>query len=79
MNIPGYDAWKLQGPPEPGCDMCGDTGFLDCMTCGGDGEVDDCGTDCPGCAGTGRVECENHSEPDGDYAYELKRDRRMDE
>ncbi len=26
MNIPGYDAWKLSGPPEwegPTCDYCG--------------------------------------------------------
>jgi len=26
MNIPGYDAWKLSGPPEwdgPTCDWCG--------------------------------------------------------
>ena len=26
MNIPGYDAWKLSGPPEwegPACDYCG--------------------------------------------------------
>lgn len=75
MNIPGYDAWKLQGPPEPSCDMCGDTGWLDCMNCGGDGEVDDCGTECPACDGTGRVECKNHDEPDGDFLYEQARDR----
>lgn len=74
MNIRGYDAWKLQGPDGPSCDMCNDTRWLDCMNCGGDGEIDD-GIDCPVCEGTGRVECENHDEPDGDYLYEQKRDR----
>ena len=31
MNIKGYDAWKLSGPPEPDgptCDMCGDWGEI---------------------------------------------------
>ena len=74
MDIPGYDAWRLQGPPEPECEWCNDTGFLDCPNCGGDGEVDDCGTECPECNGTGRLECENHDEPDGDYEYERRRD-----
>ena len=78
MTIKGYDAWKLQGPPEPSCDLCNDTGWLDCMNCGGDGEVDDCGTDCPVCEGSGRVECENHDEPDCDYLYERERDRRAE-
>jgi len=31
MNIPGYDAWKLSGPPEwegPTCDGCGSGGDI---------------------------------------------------
>ena len=75
MKIPGYDAWKLQGPEGPSCDMCNDTGWLDCMNCGGDGEVAD-GVDCPVCEGTGEVDCACTEEPDGDYLYEKSRDER---
>ena len=31
MNIPGYDAWRLAGPPEPDgptCDWCGTGGDI---------------------------------------------------
>ena len=31
MNIPGYDAWKMAGPPEdngPQCDWCGTWGDI---------------------------------------------------
>jgi len=43
------------------------------------GEVDDCGTECPACEGSGRVECSACSaEPDGDYEYERRRDAMLD-
>jgi len=31
MNLPGYDAWKLSGPPEsdgPTCEFCGNGGEI---------------------------------------------------
>ena len=38
MNIPGYDAWKLSGPPEwdgPTCDYCGaDDARVECPAIG---------------------------------------------
>jgi len=80
MNIPGYDAWKLAGPDDDDqCPECDDRGVIDCMVCGGDGEVDDCGTECPACEGSGRAECSACSaEPDGDYEYERRRDAMLD-
>ncbi len=63
MKIKGYDEWKLQGPPEPSCEACGDTGQYDCMNCGGDGEVAE-GIDCPACDGSGLVECDCREEPE---------------
>ena len=76
MNIPGYDAWRLQGPDDDQCPECDGHKRHDCMNCGGDGEVAD-GVECPICEGTGEVECETCSgdEPDGDYEYERRRDR----
>ena len=74
-----YDAWRLSGPHDDECDECDGHGIVDCMNCGGDGEVDDCGTECPACEGSGRVECSIcANEPDGDYLYEQKRDRMME-
>jgi hypothetical protein len=71
VNIPGYDAWRLSGPDDDRCPECGGHGKTDC---GGDG--DECGPDCPACEGEGTIECSVCSEePDGDYLYELKRDR----
>jgi hypothetical protein len=70
MNIPGYDAWRLQGPeerPEPEMDTC--------EACNGTGGIID---DCEECDGTGEVEA-TLDEPDGDYEYERARDRRMEE
>jgi len=76
MNIPGYDAWRLQSPPEyddpetEECPDCDGTGHyledehgpaLVCETCGGSGEVP-----------------REVNEPDGDYLYEQQRDRRSD-
>jgi len=70
MNIPGYDAWRLQGPdeqPDPvveDCDNCGGIGFC----------ADENGAfACPECDGTGEVEA-SQEEPDGDYEYERRRD-----
>jgi len=73
MNIPGYDAWRLQGPDDDQCPECGGHKKNDCWNCGGDGEVAD-GVECPFCEGTGEVECETCAEPDGDYAYECDLD-----
>lgn len=80
MNLPGYDAWKLQGPDDDrdDCGECGGTGVCDCMNCGGDGEVDDCGTECPACDGSGHVECglcHNDDDERGDWLRDLRDDR----
>ena len=43
MNIPGYDAWKLQGPPESPmweCE-CGEEHYFDGEPCEGCGEERD--------------------------------------
>ena len=73
-----YDDWRLSGPHEDECDLCNGTGLMDCMACGGDGDVDDCGTECPACEGAGHIECECREEPDGDYEYERRRDAAID-
>jgi len=73
MNIPGYDAWRLQGPADDQCPECDGHKRHNCWTCGGRDQ------DCPACEGTGKVECETCAEPDGDYAYEQYRDRQMEE
>lgn len=78
VTIKGYDAWKLQGPDDDRCPECGGNQMMDCMNCGGWGEVAD-SVECPICEGTGKVECETCAEPDGDYAYEQYRDRQMEE
>ena len=70
MNIPGYDAWRLQGPdeaPEPVME--------DCAECLWSGECyDDEGAfPCTECGGLGEVEVVQE-EPDGDYEYERRRD-----
>ncbi len=70
----GYDEWKLSTPYDDACPHCNDHKVHDCPNCGGDGEVAD-DIECPECEGTGEVECECQDEPDGDYLYELKRDR----
>ena len=75
MNIPGYDAWILRGPDEHLSVM-----MEACETCAGAGIINNYGImqDCNDCCGTGEVEV-TLDEPDGDYAYEQARDRRMDE
>ena len=76
--IKGYDEWKLATPYDDECLECQNTGEHACMNCGGDGEISD-GIECPECEGSGVVECEcQGEEPDGDYLYELERDRRME-
>lgn len=79
MTIKGYDAWKLQGPDDDRCPECGGNQMMDCMNCGGWGEVAD-SVECPECEGTGIIPCETcgGEEPDGDYQYERKRDREYD-
>lgn len=74
----GYDAWKLASPADDLCPHCQGHKVLDCMNCGGDGEVAD-GIECPLCDGSGEIVCECQEEPDGDYLYERARDRRMEE
>ena len=77
MNIPGYDAWVLRGPEEhhnvmmEACETCSGTGMIVNHAMAGQDE-------CEECNGTGEVEVVL-DEPDGDYAYEQARDRRMDE
>ena len=74
MTLPGYDAWRLQGPPEEPepvmvtCECCKGAGFL----IFGNDDVD-----CPECGGFGDVEAEPE-EPDDDYEYERRRDAIMD-
>ena len=79
MNIPGYDAWRLQGPPE------GDTQEAEtCPGCGGDCWVWESGTmngelsrrkvECPDCGGSGEVPVARE-EPDADYLRDLRDDR----
>lgn len=74
MTIPGYDAWRLQGPPEEP-----DPVMVTCECCHGNGFVmfDHCAEDCHECGGYGEVEAEPE-EPDGDYEYERRRDAIMD-
>lgn len=65
MSIPGYDAWRLQGPLEPDtCPECDGEGFIPCPECDGHG--------CAKCGGTGGEECRCQEEPDGDYLRDLK-------
>ena len=45
-------------PEEPDCDVCLDTGEVDCEECGGMG-CDDEGNDCDECSGSGQVPCYN--------------------
>jgi len=80
MTIPGYDAWRLQGPHDDACPDCGGCEIVDCPSCGGDGFVIS-GVPCRSCEGTGTVECEtcHGDEPDGDYEYERRRDAAMEE
>ena len=69
-----YDEWRLSGPdehPEPDtrdCDQCDGTGLH--MR-----DEHDTGSRCHVCAGEGVVPVERE-EPDGDYLYEMQRDRR---
>ena len=74
MNIPGYDAWRLQGPEERD-----DPEMEQCPWCEGDGAVPRGRMEvrCAHCNGSGEVEVEIE-EPDGDYLYEQMRDRRME-
>ena len=74
MTIPGYDAWRLQGPPEEPEPV-----MVPCACCDGNGFVRYQGRpeDCPECGGLGDVEAEPE-EPDGDYEYERRRDAIMD-
>ena len=74
MTLPGYDAWRLQGPPEEP-----DPVMVSCECCHGNGFVmfDHGAEDCPECGGYGEVKAEPE-EPDGDYEYERRRDAIMD-
>jgi len=74
MTIPGYDEWRLQGPPEEP-----DPVMVPCECCDGNGFVMYQGRpeDCHECGGYGEVEAEPE-EPDGDYEYERRRDAIMD-
>ena len=74
MTLTGYDAWRLQGPPEDP-----DPVMVPCECCHGNGFVmfDHCAEDCHECGGYGEVEAEPE-EPDGDYEYERRRDAVMD-
>ena len=76
MILKGYDAWRLQGPADDQCPDCYGHKALDCMNCGGDGEMAD-GIECPLCDGTGTVECETccGDEPDPDYVREDRDER----
>lgn len=79
MTIPGYDAWRLQGPHDDACPDCGGTREVECMHC--EGTCAAHGVNCPICEGTGTVECEtcHGDEPDGDYEYERRRDAAMED
>jgi hypothetical protein len=81
MTIPGYDAWRLQGPHDDACPDCGGDGVCDCPACEGDTCPICEGDTCPICEGTGTVECEtcHGDEPDGDYEYERRRDAAMED
>lgn len=74
MNIPGYDAWRLQGPEERP-----DPIMEECETCHGHGVihfgVGMC--QCEECKGMGEVEVAP-DEPDGDYEYERRRDAKWE-
>ena len=74
MTLPGYDAWRLQGPPEDP-----DPVMVPCECCKGAGIVTDADGpySCPEGGGLGEVEAEPE-EPDGDYEYERRRDAIMD-
>ena len=74
MTIPGYDAWRLQGPPEEP-----DPVMEICVACSGQGYQEDRSGifRCPECGGYGEVKAEPE-EPDGDYEYERRRDAIMD-
>lgn len=76
MTIPGYDAWRMQGPPEY------DTPEMtECDQCAGTGhhlrDEHDTGTKCHICGGSGEVPVERE-EPDADWLYERARDDRME-
>ena len=79
MTIPGYDAWKLQGPDDDACPDCGGTREVECTHC--EGACAAGGVNCPLCEGSGTVECEtcHGDEPDSDYEYERRRDAAMEE
>ena len=75
--IPGYDEWLLAGPDE-----YHEPEMVPCHQCDGTGthlrDEHDAGVKCHVCRGEGEVPAEQ-DEPDGDYLYELKRDREMEE
>ena len=58
--IPGYDAWKLRGPPDP----------PECRSCGGQLDEDN---DCKDCS-EHLMTAEEERDAKGDHDYEAQRD-----